>query len=202
MRKIDNSRGRRHARRWPRAASAQQQLRPAPARAATPAAPEAQPAAPAIQSVNIVDIKELPEATQTQVNQVIAQRGDADLQKLRSSIDATPKIKSALEAKGLTSAQVIAASMEQQWRADADHQEGELTTAARRAGIRPAAAASRQGTFGRAGSRFDSCWRSKRRLRKRLSQEPAMTTYCPTPDGCMPLRRSRVSRGDRCLTPR
>ncbi|MCV3206465.1 hypothetical protein OHD62_02030 [Mesorhizobium sp. YC-39] len=96
------------------AASAQQQpAQPAPAQppAASPPAPGAQPAAPTIQSVNIVDIKELPQATQTQVNQVIAQRGDAGLQKLRSSIDATPKVKSALEAKGLTSAQVIAASM-------------------------------------------------------------------------------------------
>ena len=77
-----------------------------------PATPKAESAAPAIQSVTIVDIKELPEATQTQVNQVVAQRGDAGLQKLRSSIDATPKVKSALEAKGMTSAQVIAASME------------------------------------------------------------------------------------------
>ncbi|PTE10724.1 hypothetical protein [Mesorhizobium helmanticense] len=97
------------------AASAQQQpAQPAPAQppaAPAPAAPGAQPAAPTIQSVNIVDIKELPAATQTQVNQVIAQRGDEGLQKLRSSIDATPKVKSALEAKGLTSAQVIAASM-------------------------------------------------------------------------------------------
>ena len=76
-----------------------------------PTAPSAQPAAPAIQSVNIVDITELPEATPTQVNQVIAKRGDAGLQKLRSSIDATPQLKSALEAKGLTSAQVVAASM-------------------------------------------------------------------------------------------
>ena len=89
------------------AASAQQQPTPQP----KPAAPSAQPAAPSIQKVNIVDITELPQATQTQVNQVIAQRGDAALQKLRSSIDATPQIKSALEAKGLTSAQVVAASM-------------------------------------------------------------------------------------------
>jgi hypothetical protein len=89
-------------------AGAQQQPTPQP----KPAAPSsAQPAAPAIQSVNIVDITELPQATQTQVNQVIAQRGDAALQKLRSSIDATPQIKSALQAKGLTSAQVVAASM-------------------------------------------------------------------------------------------
>lgn len=88
-------------------AGAQQQPTPQP----KPTAPSAQPAAPAIQSVNIVDITELPEATQTQVNQVIAKRGDAGLQKLRSSIDATPQLKSALEAKGLTSAQVVAASM-------------------------------------------------------------------------------------------
>jgi len=88
-------------------AGAQQQPTPQP----KPAAPSAQPAAPAIQSVKIVDISELPEATQTQVNQVIAKRGDAALQKLRSSIDATPQLKSALEAKGLTSAQVVAASM-------------------------------------------------------------------------------------------
>jgi hypothetical protein len=89
-------------------AGAQQQPAPQPKQ---PTAPSAQPAAPAIQSVNIVDITELPEATQTQVNQVIAKRGDAGLQKLRSSIDATPQLKSALEAKGLTSAQVVAASM-------------------------------------------------------------------------------------------
>lgn len=91
-------------------AVAQQQPVPQPGPA--PAAPKTESAAPAIQSVTIVDIKELPEATQTQVNQVVAQRGDAGLQKLRSSIDATPKVKSALEAKGMTSAQVIAASME------------------------------------------------------------------------------------------
>jgi len=100
------------------AASAQQpaqQPTPAPTapapRPATPA-PGGQQAAPTIQSVNIVDISELPKDTQTQVNQVIAQRGDAGLQKLRSSIDATPKVKSALEAKGMTSAQVVAASMQ------------------------------------------------------------------------------------------
>jgi hypothetical protein len=94
------------------AASAQQQpaQQPAPT-APAPAAPSAQPAVPTIQSVNIVDITELPKDTQTQVNQMIAQRGEAGLQKLRSSIDATPKVKSALQAKGLTSAQVVAASM-------------------------------------------------------------------------------------------
>ncbi|AZV18597.1 hypothetical protein [Mesorhizobium sp. M7A.F.Ce.TU.012.03.2.1] len=97
------------------AASAQQQPAPQPAPAPAtpaPATPQTQPAVPTIQSVNIVDITELPKDTQTQVNQVIAQRGDDGLKKLRSSIDATPKVKSALEAKGMTSAQVVAASME------------------------------------------------------------------------------------------
>ncbi|WP_137931473.1 hypothetical protein [Mesorhizobium comanense] len=96
------------------AAGAQQQ-QPAPAAPApgsTAPAPGGQQAAPAIQSVNIVDITELPKDTQTQVNQVVAQRGEEGLQKLRSSIDATPKVKSALQAKGMTSAQVVAASME------------------------------------------------------------------------------------------
>lgn len=76
------------------------------------AGPEAPAAgAPAIKSVNVVDIEELPETTQKQVNEVVAQRGEADLERLRTSIDGMPQLKSALEAKGVTSAQVIAASM-------------------------------------------------------------------------------------------
>ncbi|MGX9179106.1 MAG: hypothetical protein EOR30_12040 [Mesorhizobium sp.] len=97
------------------AASAQQQPAPQPGEppaSPAPAAPGAQPEAPAIQTVNVVDIEELPKETQTKVNEVIAKRGEDGLQKLRSSIDATPQVKSALEAKGLTSAQVIAASMD------------------------------------------------------------------------------------------
>lgn len=95
------------------AASAQQQPAPAPAAPSqsAPAAPDAQSGVPEIQSVSVVDITELPETTQTQVNELVSQRSDEDLQKLRSSIDATPKVKSALEAKGLSSAQVIAATM-------------------------------------------------------------------------------------------
>lgn len=82
---------------------------PAQAPATAPEAPAAAPTT--IRSVNVVDMTELPEATQKQVNDVVAKAGDADLQQLRSTIDANPKIKSALEAKGLSSAQVIAASM-------------------------------------------------------------------------------------------
>jgi hypothetical protein len=83
---------------------------PAQAPAQPPAAvPEA--GATSIKSVNVVDITELPADTQKQVSEVVAQRGDDNLQRLRSSIDGMPQLKSALEAKGVTSAQVIAASM-------------------------------------------------------------------------------------------
>jgi hypothetical protein len=82
---------------------------PAQPPAAAPEAPSS--GAPNITSVSVVDIEELPEATQEQVNQVVSQRGEADLERLRTSIDGMPQLKSALEAKGVTSAQVIAASM-------------------------------------------------------------------------------------------
>ncbi|TPN84299.1 hypothetical protein FJ987_15790 [Mesorhizobium sp. CU2] len=96
------------------AANAQQSApTPSPSPAApAPATPQAQPAVPSIQGVSIVDITELPKDTQTQVNKIVAQRGDVGLQTLRKSIDATPKVKSALDAKGVSSAQVIAASLQ------------------------------------------------------------------------------------------
>jgi len=93
------------------AASAQQQPAPSPTAPSAPAAPGGQTAAPAFQSIKIVDIDTLPDTTKAQVNAVVAKRSDADLQKLRGSIDATPEVKSALEAKGMSSAEVIAASM-------------------------------------------------------------------------------------------
>lgn len=94
---------------------------PAQAPATTPEAAAPTP----IRSVKIVDMTELPEATQKQVNDVVAQSSDANLQQLRSTIDANPQVKSALEAKGLTSAHVIAASM---------NSEGSLTLVTKKAG--------------------------------------------------------------------
>jgi hypothetical protein len=82
---------------------------PAQPPAAAPEAPST--GAPNITSVSVVDIEELPADTQKQVNEVVSQRGEADLERLRTSIDGMPQLKSALEAKGVTSAQVIAASM-------------------------------------------------------------------------------------------
>jgi len=93
------------------AANAQDTATP-PAAQPPAVSPEAPASAPTgIKSVNIVDIAELPETTQKQVNEVVTQRGDADLQKLRTQIESMPELKSALQEKGLSSAQVIAASM-------------------------------------------------------------------------------------------
>ena len=92
------------------AASAQQQPAPAPSQPAQPA-PSAPAKPPEISKVDVVDIEQLPKETQDQVNQVVAQRGDEGLKQLRSSIDARPDVKSALDAKGMSSAQVIAASL-------------------------------------------------------------------------------------------
>jgi hypothetical protein len=83
---------------------------PKPSRPST-SAPQAPSAPPTIQSVNVVDISELPAATQSQVTEIVSQRGDGELQKLRSSVDSTPTIKSALEAKGLSSTHVLFAQM-------------------------------------------------------------------------------------------
>ncbi|TCR64646.1 hypothetical protein [Bosea sp. BK604] len=97
---------------------------PSPARPPA-AAPQAPATPPAIQSVNVVDITELPESTQSQVNKVVAERGDGELQKLRNAIDSAPSIKSALEAKGLTPTHVVLAQI---------NDSGELTLITKKAG--------------------------------------------------------------------
>ncbi|MBB3147877.1 MULTISPECIES: hypothetical protein [Phyllobacterium] len=72
----------------------------------------AKPGATAITTINIVDINELPDATKTQVNDALAKRSDADMQKLRTSIDKSPQVSAALKEKGLTSAAVVIASLD------------------------------------------------------------------------------------------
>ncbi len=88
---------------------------PAMAQTPAPAPSEAprQATPPAITSVNVVDLDELPEETRTQVNQALASRTADDLQKLRNAVEAAPAIRSALEAKGLTSRDVIVAQVSQ-----------------------------------------------------------------------------------------
>jgi hypothetical protein len=74
--------------------------------------PAGQAGATPITTINIVDINELPEATKNQVNDAIAKRSDADVQKLRTSIDKSPEVSAALKEKGLTSAAVVIASLD------------------------------------------------------------------------------------------
>lgn len=83
-----------------------------PAEPRMPTPPAMQQTAPAIQGVNVVDITELPEAAQGQVNSVVSQQSEDQLDKMRELIDGSPQARSALEAEGMSSAQVIATSMD------------------------------------------------------------------------------------------
>jgi Spy/CpxP family protein refolding chaperone len=85
---------------------------PAFVQAQAPSQPEAQtpPAqsSTVIRSIQVVDVKDLKPAARSQVDEVVAQTSEEDMQSLRKSIDATPEAASALKAKGLSSAQVVA----------------------------------------------------------------------------------------------
>src|SRR3979409_1119171 len=77
-----------------------------------PSQPEAQtpPAqsSTAIRSIQVVDVKDLKPAVRSKVEEIVAQTSEEDIQSLRKSIDATPEAASALNAKGLSSSQVVA----------------------------------------------------------------------------------------------
>ena len=61
-----------------------------------------------IRSIQVVDIKELEPAIRSKVDEIVAHTSDEDMLSLRHLIDATPETASALKAKGLSSAQVVA----------------------------------------------------------------------------------------------
>jgi hypothetical protein len=61
-----------------------------------------------IRSIEVIDVKELPPAVKSQIDDIVAKTTEDDLKSLRKSIDGTPAATSALKAKGLTSAQVVA----------------------------------------------------------------------------------------------
>jgi hypothetical protein len=77
-----------------------------------PSQPEAQtpPAqsSTVIKRIQVVDIKDLKPSVRSKVDDIVAHTSDEDIQSLRKSIDATPEAASALKAKGLSSAQVVA----------------------------------------------------------------------------------------------
>jgi len=97
---------------FPLATSAAYAQTAAPATQQPASKAPAQSGAVPITTINIVDINELPESTKTQVNDAVAKRSDKDMQQLRASIDASPKVSAALKEKGLTSAAVVVASLD------------------------------------------------------------------------------------------
>jgi hypothetical protein len=109
------------------AGAANAQTRPAEPPASPPpaAAPQTPSSAPTIKSINVVELDDLPEATRTQVSQVVATRTANELQQLQKAIEAAPAVKSAIEAKGLSTRDVVLAEV---------NDEGELTVVTRRVG--------------------------------------------------------------------
>ncbi|WP_158816664.1 hypothetical protein [Methylocapsa sp. S129] len=63
----------------------------------------------AVPSVTIVALETLPLEIQLQVGATVAQSSKEDMQVLRRSIDAMPEASAALRARGLNSAEVVAA---------------------------------------------------------------------------------------------
>lgn len=62
--------------------------------------------------IQIVEFKDLPTSSQNQVDTVIATMEQDGLRKLHQSIDAIPAAAQALKAKGLSSSQVVVASLD------------------------------------------------------------------------------------------
>jgi hypothetical protein len=61
-----------------------------------------------IRAIQVVDVKDLKPEVRSKIEDVAAKTSQDDLRSLRSSIDATPEVVSALKAKGLSSSQVVA----------------------------------------------------------------------------------------------
>lgn len=89
------------------------------------ASPQAPATAPAIKKVSVVALDELSEETKSQVNQIVASRTPDQLQRLQQALEGAPVAKSALEAKGFSSRDVLIAQIDD---------EGELIIVTRKAG--------------------------------------------------------------------
>tara|TARA_R110002020_G_scaffold145996_3_gene320413 strand:+ start:3990 stop:4493 length:504 start_codon:yes stop_codon:yes gene_type:complete len=66
---------------------------------------------PAVKTVSIIDITELPEKARAQVAEIEEQRSEEELMKLRESIKTSPALLQALEQKGTSAAEVVAARL-------------------------------------------------------------------------------------------
>ncbi|MCA6126048.1 hypothetical protein J6500_29770 [Bradyrhizobium sp. WSM 1704] len=74
--------------------------------------PQAQPEeSTAIRSIQIVDVKELQPEVRSKIEAVVAKASEDDLRRLRGSIDGSKEAVSALKAKGMSSAQVVAVNL-------------------------------------------------------------------------------------------
>jgi hypothetical protein len=78
----------------------------------TEQAPDAQPAE-TVRNVVIIERENLSPTEKSQVDAVVSETSEGQLQELRKSIDAIPRVSSALKARGFSSAQVIAVSLTQ-----------------------------------------------------------------------------------------
>jgi len=106
-------------------AQAQAPTRQSPAVPAQGSSGQEAPAnAPTITSVKVVELDALPEGTKAQVNQLVATRTADELHKLRDAVEAAPAVKSAVEAKGFSSRDVLLAQV---------NNEGELMIVTRKA---------------------------------------------------------------------
>ncbi|MDF2120117.1 hypothetical protein PY365_31605 [Roseiarcaceae bacterium H3SJ34-1] len=76
------------------------------------AAADTQPV-PKLTKVEIVDFSDLSVGVQNQVAAVIATTKQEDMQKLHQSIDAIPEASQALKAKGVSTSQIVVASLDE-----------------------------------------------------------------------------------------
>jgi len=67
---------------------------------------------PQIRSIQVVDIEDLQADVRSKVDAIVAETKEEEIQSLRKSIDATPQAVSALQAKGRSSAQVVAINID------------------------------------------------------------------------------------------
>ena len=72
------------------------------------------PQPPRITQVSVVDISELPQETRDKINAAVANTKSEDIKALRDTIDANPPLVAALKKRGVTSAEVIAANVDDQ----------------------------------------------------------------------------------------
>jgi hypothetical protein len=66
----------------------------------------------AIRSVTVRDMGSLPPAARAQIGAAVSQTSQDDLRQLRGAIDSTPMATLALKARGMSSAEIIAAALD------------------------------------------------------------------------------------------